>query len=129
MFRSCILATVSVAAVLAQPPGAGPNLKSTELLPDHRVVFRIYAPKASAVTLSGDFATQGRGTAGPMQKDDEGVWSLTVGPLVPDFYAYTFNVDGVRTIDPRNPMVKQGVSSLESMFLAPGLEAAYEDVQ
>jgi enterochelin esterase-like enzyme len=81
------------------------------------------------VTLSGDFATQGRGAAGPMQKDEEGVWSLTVGPLVPDFYAYTFNVDGVRTIDPRNPMVKQGVASLDSMFLAPGPEAAYEDVQ
>lgn len=128
MFRSCILATLFVAAAFAQPPGAGPNLKSTEVLPDHRVVFRIYAPKASAVTLSGDFATQGRGTAGPMQKDDEGIWSITVGPLVPDFYSYTFNVDGVRTIDPRNPMVKQGVSSLDSMFLVPGPEAAFEDV-
>jgi hypothetical protein len=48
MFRRCILATVSVAAVFAQPPGGqpNPNLKSTEVLPDHRVVFRIYAPKA-----------------------------------------------------------------------------------
>ena len=128
MFRSCILAAVSVAAAFAQAP-AGPNLKSTEILPDHRVVFRIYAPKASAVTLSGDFVTQGRGTAGPMQKDGEGVWSLTVGPLVPDIYSYTFNVDGVRTADPRNPMVKVGVSNLESMFLSPGPEAAFEDVQ
>ena len=128
MFRSCILATVSVAAAFAQPP-AGPNLKSTEILPDHRVVFRIYAPKAAAVTLSGDFVTQGRGTAGPMQKDDEGVWSLTVGPLIPDIYSYTFNVDGVRTVDPRNPMVKVGVASLESMFMLPGPEAAYESVQ
>jgi enterochelin esterase family protein len=128
MFRSWILATVSVATAFAQPP-AGPNLKSTEVLPDHRVVFRIYAPKAAAVTLSGDFAAQGRGTAGPMQKDEEGVWSLAVGPLVPDFYSYSFNVDGVRTIDPRNPMVKQGLASLDSMFLVPGPEAAYEEVQ
>jgi enterochelin esterase family protein len=81
------------------------------------------------VTLSGDFAAQGRGTAGPMQKDEEGVWSLAVGPLVPDFYSYSFNVDGVRTIDPRNPMVKQGLASLDSMFLVPGPEAAYEEVQ
>jgi enterochelin esterase family protein len=106
-----------------------PDLKSTEVLPDHRVVFRIYAPKASAVTLTGDFVTQGRGTAGPMQKDDEGIWSLTVGPLVPDFYSYTFNVDGVRTIDPKNPMIKPGVASVDSMFLVPGPEATYEDVQ
>ena len=117
-----------VVAAFAQP-AAGPNLKSTEVLPDFRVVFRIYAPKASAVTLSGDFATQGRGTAGPMQKDDDGVWSLTVGPLIPDIYSYTFNVDGVRTVDPRNPMVKVGVSNLESMFFLPGPEAAYESVQ
>jgi len=133
MFRTFILATLSVAACFAQPPGGqpnrNPNLKSTEVLPDHRVVFRIYAPKASEVTLAGDFVTQGRGTAGPMQKDDEGIWWLTVGPLVPDFYSYSFNVDGVRTVDPRNPMVKQGVSSLDSMFLVPGPEAAYEDVQ
>ena len=129
MFRSFALAALVVAAACAQPQAGPSNLKSTEVLPDHRVVFRIYAPKATSVTLTGDFATQGRGTAGPMQKDDEGVWSLTVGPLVPDFYSYSFNVDGVRTIDPRNPMVKQGVSSLDSMFLAPGPEAAYEDLQ
>ena len=37
-----------------------------------------------------------------MTKDEKGVWSLTVGPLTPDFYSYTFNVDGVRTVDPKN---------------------------
>jgi len=133
MFRTLMLATLLVAAGLAQPPGGPPNpnfnLKSTEVLPDGRVMFRIYAPKASAVTLTGDFVTHGRGTAGPMQKDDQGVWSLAVGPLVPDFYSYSFNVDGVRTVDPRNPMVKQGIATLDSMFLVPGPEAAYEDTQ
>jgi enterochelin esterase-like enzyme len=129
MIRTCIFAVLSVAAAVAQPPAGPPNLKSTEVLPDHRVVFRIFAPKAGTVTLSGDFVAQGRGIAGPMQKDDEGIWSLTVGPLIPDFYSYSFNVDGVRTIDPRNPLVKQGIASLDSMFLVVGPEAAYEDVQ
>lgn len=128
MFRTYLLAMLW-AAGYAQPPGNQPAIKSTEVLPDYRVVFRIYAPKASEVTLVGDFVAQGRGTAGPMQKGDDGVWSLTVGPLVPDFYSYSFNVDGVRTIDPRNPMVKQGVASLDSMFLVPGPQAAYEDLQ
>jgi enterochelin esterase family protein len=112
-------------------PGRGqrrptPNdaLKSTEVAADHKVTFRIYAPKADAVTLTGDF---GRG--GPMTKDDKGVWSLTVGPLTPDFYSYAFIVDDVRTIDPKNPLVKQGVSSLESMFLVPGDEAAFEETK
>jgi enterochelin esterase family protein len=122
------LALAFAAAALAQPP-AGPNLNSTEVLPDHRVVFRIYAPKAAAVTLNGDFVTQGRGTASSMPKGDEGIWSLTVGPLVPDFYSYSFNVDGAHTLDPRNPMVKQGLATVDSLFLVPGPEATYEDLQ
>ena len=105
------------------PPGRTPNdtLKSTEVASDKKVTFRIYAPKADEVSVGGDF-----GQGGKMTKDDQGVWSLTVGPLTPDFYSYTFTVDGVRTVDPKNPMIKQGVSSLESMFLVPGDEAEFE---
>lgn len=131
MLRIWILAVLSVVAPFA-PHGVAQtdaNLNSTEVLPDHRAVFRIYAPKANSVTVSGDFVTQGRGAAGPMQKGDDGVWSLTVGPLLPDFYNYSFSVDGVRTVDPKNPLVKPGLSNVTSMFLVPGPEAAYEDLQ
>ena len=102
---------------------ATPNdtLKSTEVADDHKVTFRIYAPKASEVSVSGDF-----GQGGKMEKDDQGVWSRTVGPLAPDFYSYTFNVDGVRTMDPKNPMTKPGLNSLDSLFLVPGEEAEFE---
>ena len=85
------------------------------------MTFRIYAPKATEVSVSGDF-----GQGGKMEKDDQGVWSKTVGPLVPDFYSYTFNVDGVRTVDPKNAMTKPGLNSLDSVFLAPGEEAEFE---
>jgi hypothetical protein len=69
------------------PPGpVAPQVTSPEVLPDNRVAIRIYAPKATAVTLSGDWVAQGRGSAGPLEKDSQGVWSITVGPLVPDFY-------------------------------------------
>src|SRR5205085_9468376 len=68
----------------------------------------------------------GRGTGGKLEKDDKGVWSITVGPLVPDFYSYSFTVDGVRTIDPKNAMIKQGVATLDNMFEVPGAEAAFE---
>ena len=84
------------------------------------MTFRIYAPKASEVSVGGDFG------GGKLTKDDKGVWSITVGPLTPDFYSYTFHVDGVRTVDPKNAMIKQGISSLESMFLVPGEEAEFE---
>jgi enterochelin esterase-like enzyme len=102
-------------------PTPNDTLKSVEVGPDRKVTLRIYAPKASEVTVGGDF---GRG--GALTKDEQGVWSIEVGPLEPDFYSYTFTVDGVRTVDPKNPVIKQGVSSLESMFEVPGESAAFE---
>ena len=123
--RSCSQALASAPRAEAQPtrrqPTPNDTLKSTEVSADHKVTFRIYAPKASEVSVSGDF-----GAGGKMTKDEQGVWSITVGPLTPDFYSYTFNVDGVRTIDPKNAMIKQGIGSLDSMFLVPGDEAEFE---
>ena len=62
-----------------------------------------------------------------LEKDESGVWVATVGPLTPDFYSYAFTVDGVRTLDPKNAMIKQGITSLDNMFFLPGSEAAFED--
>ena len=114
----------------AQPPRQQPDpnaaLKSLEVLPDNRVVFRLYAPKAEEVSISGDWISQGRGTGGKLEKDEHGVWSITVGPLVPDFYNYAFTVDGVHVLDPRNVNIKPGVTSLSSVFELPGDEERYE---
>src|SRR3954454_24973831 len=62
-------------------PTPNDTLKSTEVAPDRKVTFRIYAPKADEVAVNGDF-----GQGGKMTKDDKGVWSLTVGPLEADYY-------------------------------------------
>jgi enterochelin esterase-like enzyme len=102
-------------------PTPNDTLKSTEVDPDGKVTFRIYAPKADEVSVSGDF-----GQGGKLTKDDKGVWSISVGPLTPDFYSYSFTVDGVRTVDPKNAMIKQGITSLDSMFLVPGDDAGFE---
>jgi 1,4-alpha-glucan branching enzyme len=81
---------LAVSALLcAQAPRREPTpndtLKSPEVLPDHHVVFRIYAPKASEVSVSGDWITQGRGTGGKLKKADNGVWSLTRWSARPRF--------------------------------------------
>jgi enterochelin esterase family protein len=132
---TAVFAALALAAAAAPRAGAQfpprqptPNdtLKSTEVGPDRKVTFRIYAPKASEVTLTGDWISQGLGEGGKLTKDDQGVWSITVGPLPADFYSYSFGVDGVRTVDPKNAMIKQGVSSLESMFEVPGEGASFE---
>jgi enterochelin esterase-like enzyme len=121
---------VSGVLLMAQAPRREPTpndtLKSPEVMADHRVTFRIYAPKASEVSVGGDWITQGRGTGGKLEKDETGVWSITVGPLVPDLYSYSFTVDGVRTIDPKNAFIKQGEASLDNMLMVDGEEAAYE---
>jgi enterochelin esterase-like enzyme len=106
-------------------PTPNDTLVSTETLSDRRVTFRIYAPKASEVTLRGDWME----TPAPvkLEKNDQGVWAITVGPLAPDFYSYSFNVDGVRTLDPKNPTIKQGVNSVDNMVFLAGAEADFQD--
>src|SRR5262249_2643769 len=106
-------------------PTPNDTLVSTEVLSDRRVTFRIYAPKASEVTLRGDWME----TPAPvkLEKDEKGVWAATVGSLASDFYSYSFTVDGVRTLDPKNPTIKQGINSVNNMFFLAGAEAAFQD--
>jgi enterochelin esterase-like enzyme len=98
-------------------------------LPDNRVTFHIYAPKASAVSIKGDWVPHGRGVDGPLQRDDRGVWSITVGPLVPDFYTYLFTVGGVPTIDPGNPYVKHSSDICENILTVPGEAVAFAETR
>jgi enterochelin esterase family protein len=110
-----------------QAPTPNDTLISPEVRSDRRVTFRIWAPKASEVTLRGDWMEAPEPAR--LAKDEQGVWSVVVGPLTPDFYSYAFTVDGVRTLDPKNPSIKQGISSLDNMFFLPGAEAAFQDNQ
>lgn len=110
----------------AQTPVAGPPpYVSPEVLPDRRVVFRIYAPKATEVTVRGDWME----TPAPLVlvKRVEGLWEGTTEVLASDFYSYSLAVDGVRTLDPKNAQIKQGITSVDSMFFVPGPDAAFED--
>ncbi len=106
----------------AQPPQP-PNLVSPEINPDRRVTFRLRAPKASDVSVFGDWLPVG--TQEKMTKDDAGVWSVTVGPLDPSIYIYAFNVDGNPIADPINPRIKlrarTSASLLEVSGDTPGL--------
>jgi len=57
------------------------------------------------------------------------VWSITVGPLTPDVYGYSFILDGVTISDPSNGWVKPGVrSSSQSAFRVPGEEEQFLEV-
>src|SRR5881394_4051380 len=91
------------AVVFAQGQRMDP-LVSPEVHPDRRVTFRVRAPKASEVSLFGDWMTPG--TQQAMTREEQGIWSTTTGPLEPGLAIYTFTVDGVTTPDPVNPRIK-----------------------
>ena len=80
-----------------------------EIHGDRTVTFKLKAPEAKTVTVSGDFPK-----GGAMTKNGDGEWSLTVGPLEPDIYSYKIMVDGQPALDPQNHAFKperEGVSN------------------
>jgi enterochelin esterase-like enzyme len=109
-------------APVAQPTAQVPVI-SPEVLPDRRVVFRLRAPKASEVTITGDFWLQ-QNRVERLVKDDQGTWTLTTDPLAPDYYSYSFTVDGVHLPDPANGLIKPGISETQSAFFVHGPEEA-----
>ena len=64
---------------------------SPEVLPDRRVTFRLAAPNATEVRLTAEFLK----TPQVLQKDQKGVWSVTVGPVTPEIYGYQLAVNGI----------------------------------
>jgi enterochelin esterase-like enzyme len=97
------------------PPQPLPALISPEVHADGSVTFRFRAPNAKEVKVDLE------GTeAVALQRDDQGVWSATNAPLRPDYYGYAFVADGVRLIDPSNPLLKPNLLATENAVHVPG---------
>jgi len=79
-------------------------LVSPDVHPDRTVTFRFSAPEATAVSLVGEI-NRGKGPQ-PMSKDDNGLWTITVGPLPPEIWIYNFRIQGIDVVDPSNPSIK-----------------------
>jgi enterochelin esterase-like enzyme len=139
-YADLVTADLKATQVLAQAPPARPAVTggrggrgaappaqpSYEVRPDRTVTFRLRAPDATMVGVSGDFAD----AAQAMTKGADGTWSATVGPLRPALYNYTFSVNGVRVVDPTNPMIGAGDRSAgSSLFEVKGDKPAPWDLQ
>ena len=70
-----------------------PGQEFPKIHPDGRVTFRLKAPEAKSVALN-------YGQPHPMEKDAEGNWTITFGPIALGFHYYTFLVDGANVCDP-----------------------------
>jgi enterochelin esterase-like enzyme len=68
---------------------------------DLRVTFRMSAPNAQKVQVIPGGNDNGLGK-GPfdMQRDDKGIWTVTIGPVVPGFHYYWLQVDSFACNDP-----------------------------
>ena len=129
---SAVVLAGSSAAALPQAPAAPagaqnaaarpPALKSPEIHPDRTVTFRLLAPKATEVLLNGSWDN---GTNLPMTKDDQGVWSTTIGPLAPQLWGYWFTVDGVKALDPNNGETQRDGSRYDNLLMISGPESEW----
>lgn len=89
---------------------------------DNMVTFKLYAKEAAKVTVSGEWQ-QNQVSNEALIRNDTGLFSLTIGPLKPELYAYTFIVDGVRMTDPGNVQVRRDGVNYQSFFIVPGKES------
>ncbi|MBQ7553756.1 MAG: esterase [Bacteroidaceae bacterium] len=88
-------------------------VKSPEINADNTVTFRLHAPKAITVQLTGDCVD---GVVS-MKEDSLGVWSYTTGKLEPELYSYSFIVNGMRMLDPSNIYQNRDVATWTNIFI------------
>ena len=119
-YLGLVLAASAFAQPTRQPPVVSPVVNS-----DRTVTFRLRAPDAQKVELSGQFLTANQ----PLAKDETGVWSATVGPVAPDLYPYNFVVDGVGVADPGNQYVFPNEGFKASLLDIPDAEPSLRSVQ
>lgn len=90
---------------------------SPQIDADRRVTFRLRAPGAREVSVSGEWDNKPHA----LVKDEAtGVWSVTVDPIAPDLYGYSFRVDGLTVLDPTNRQTKPMRSPTTSVLDVPG---------
>jgi enterochelin esterase-like enzyme len=118
---SMVLALFSLLFILAEfcaaqnRPSPPVPLVSPDVHADGSVTFRFRAPNAQEVKLAREGAEPEA-----MQKDDQGVWTVTTAPLAPDYYGYSFVADGVRLLDPSNHGLVPNLLSPANFVHVPG---------
>jgi enterochelin esterase family protein len=108
------------------------TLNSPDVRDDGTVTFRLRAPAAKEVLVSGVAILTALGKSGqsePFTKDADGVWTLTVGPLKPDMYIYNFVVDGMRIADPNDTIAGFTAMPPYSQLVVHGAGPAYYDAR
>ena len=89
------------------------SVASPEIHADHTVTFRLRAPKAVRVQVTGDFQP-----AVADLTETDGIWSYTTPePLTSELYSYSFVVDGLKVNDPVNVFRLRDVGTVSDIFI------------
>lgn len=115
----CAFAAFTIASAQTPDP-AKPRIfkavRSPEVSAAGKVTFRFYAPNAKKVAVEREGFPRLA-----MTMDASGVWSATTEALAPDYYVYSYIVDGVQLSDPANVLLKPIVTGgAENLVHVPG---------
>ena len=110
--------------------GQGPQPVSPEINSDNTVTFRMAAPDAAKVQITGDFLPSQsieteygtfdiQGTV-DMVKGADGIWTYTSDVLKPELYIYNMIVDGVKITDPLNVYTIRDINNLFNVSIIGG---------
>ncbi|MDI6401222.1 alpha/beta hydrolase-fold protein [Balneolaceae bacterium ANBcel3] len=108
------------------------RVNSPEVHDDQTVTFRLRADDVDSVFLSvGAIHTSNNLGNDPLAftRDEEGLWTLTIGPLIPDMYAYHLIIDGVQVADPNNTYAAFTAMPPYSQLVVHGDGPAYYDAK
>ncbi|MDL2305725.1 esterase [Bacteroides sp. OttesenSCG-928-D19] len=126
-----VMLLLCAATFAQQALWGGQQIVSPEIHANNTVTFRLKAPKAVKVEITGDFLPTRKidtpygefdipGIA-ELKENKEGVWEFTTPePLASELYSYTFIVNGLTMNDPANIMMKRDVASITSLFIIKG---------
>ena len=124
-FTLAVLLTVNLSLHAQQSLFGGQEITSPEINDDNSVTFRLMAPNAQEVKISGDWMPAEGWVPGSvaMEKDDKGIWIHTTEVLEPELYGYSFQIDGFRSIDPNNAFLTRDISTVTNIFIIGGGQA------
>ena len=109
----------SLASIAQQDIFMARGLDTPEIHEDGTVTFKIKAPMAREISISGSWMPASGLAAGvaQMEKANDSIWSYTTAALPPEMYRYSLTIDGVRAIDPNYAHVIRDVANLSNVFI------------
>ncbi len=96
---------------LVPAPPASPTVHA-----DGSVTFDLLMPHAEKVEVR----VEGFAKPFPMTMSEPVHWTYTLAPLPPEYYSYSFDVDGNHVVDPHNVTLKPSAFQVQNVFLVPG---------